>query len=82
MMWGTWNGATTENRVWNVRWVLAMVAFVNLALDTSREDHSSASSMEKEKGKLRALQMLCWFLSFEQEIRVGNLLGEKILFSQ
>lgn len=56
-----------------------MVALVNMALDTSLEDHSSPSSMEKEKGKLRALQMLCWFLSFEQEMRVDNLVGKRSL---
>lgn len=56
-----------------------MVAFVKMALDMSREDHSSPSSMEKEKGKLGALQMLCWFLSFEQEMRVRNLVGKRSL---
>lgn len=49
------------------------------ALGVSREDPRSSTSMEKEKGKLGALQTLCWFLSFEQEIRVGNLVGKSSL---
>lgn len=37
------------------------------------------------KGKAGALQMLCRILSFEQDMRLGDLVGEKkfgILFSQ
>lgn len=58
---------------------LVMVAFGNMALDMSREDPSSPCSMEKEKGKLRALQMLCRILSFEQDMRLGDLVGKKSL---
>lgn len=56
-----------------------MVAFGIMALDMSREDHRSPSSMEKAEAKLGALQMLSWFLSFEQETRAGNLVGKRSL---